>query len=98
MHTHTTTRPTPSGFQHAIELRLRRAPADRHTDPMRALTDLETGMTQPVVEVIEEHEDGGVLVRVSLFSGNPQPSPVETAALEGLAAELRYTDALTSGR
>lgn len=86
------TRPTPTGYQHALELRLRCAPASRFTDPLRALTDLEDGMTQPVVEVIQEHEDGSVVVQVSLFSENPEPSPHEVAALEGLAAELTYAD------
>lgn len=86
------TRPTPDGYQHAINVPLRHAPASRFTDPLRALTDLETGFAQPVVEVIEEHDDGSVVVQVSLFSDNPEPSPHEVAALEGLSAELTYAD------
>lgn len=86
------TRPTPTGYQHSLVVRLRRAPADRHTNPIHALADLEDGLTQPLVEVVEEHDDGSVVVHVSLFSDNPEPSPTEVAALEGLAAELRYAD------
>jgi len=86
------TRPTPTGWQHWLDVRLRHAPDPRHTDPVRALADLETGLAQPVVEIIEEHAKGSVLVRVSVFSDNPQPSPVEVAAIEGLAAEIRYSD------
>lgn len=92
MPTRTTSRPTPTGYQHALELRLRRAPADRFTNPLRALTDLEDGMTQPVVEVIDEHADGSVVAHVSLFSENTEPSPDDVAALEGLSAELTYDD------
>ena len=86
------TRPTPTGYQHVLELRLRHAPDPRHTDPLRALADLETGLAQPVVEVIEQYADGSALLRVSVFSDNPQPSPDEVAAIEGLAAEIRYSD------
>lgn len=39
------TRPTPSGFQHALELRPRRAPADQHTDQLTALDDTAAGLT-----------------------------------------------------
>lgn len=85
------TRPTPTGYQHWLELRLRRAPDTRFTDPVRALVDMESGMTQPVVEVLEEHTDGA-LISVSVFSENSEPSLVETAAIEGLAAELRFAD------
>lgn len=59
---------------------------------MRALADLETGLVQPVVEVVQDDADGSVVVSVSVFSGNPEPSPDEQAALQGLAAELRYAD------
>lgn len=87
------TRPTPTGYQHALELRLRRSPADRHTDPLRALADLEDGITQPVVAILEEHDAGAVTVQVSVFSENPEPSPDERAALDGLVAELTFEDA-----
>jgi len=86
------TRPTPTGHQHVLELPLKAAPANRHTDPARALADLEAGLEQPVVEVVHKHADGGVTVRLSVFSDNPQPSAGEVAALEGLAAEIRYSD------
>lgn len=88
----TVTRPTPTGYQHTLELNLRHAPAFRHTDPLQALADLETGLNQPVVEVIEQHADGSVLVQVSAFSTNAEPSPNDVAALEGTSAELRYAD------
>lgn len=93
-------RPTPSGFQHAIELPLRCAPDARFTDPIRALVDLESGLTQPVVEIIKERREGGVVVRVSVFSGDSQPTHDEVAAVHGLVAELTYMDnrrALKSG-
>jgi len=86
------TRPTPTGCQHVLELRLRHALDPRHTDPVQALADLEGGLEQPVVEIIEQHADGGVTVRLSVFSDNPQTSAGEVAALEGLAAEIRYSD------
>ena len=86
------TRPTPNGWHHWLDVRLRHAPANRHTDPARALQDLETGLEQPIVEVTEQHADRGVAVSVSLFSDSPQPSPVEVAAIEGMVAELRYAD------
>jgi len=73
-------------------MRLQRTPEPRFTDAFRALTDIETGMTQPVVEVVEEYTDGGVLVRVSVFSENPELSRGERAAIEGLVAELRFHD------
>ena len=86
-------RPTPSGFQHFVEVQWGCPPDAQFTDPVRALADLEAGMTQPVVEVIKEYTDGGVVVQVSVFSDNAQPSRAETAAIEGLAAELRFADA-----
>lgn len=85
-------RPTPSGCHHFVEVLLGRAPAVRFTDPVRALADLESGLAQPIVEVVEEHSDGSVVVRVSVFSDNPEPSPQEVAAIEGLGAELTYFD------
>ena len=86
-------RPTPSGFQHFVEVRLGCAPDARFTDPVRALADLESGLAQPVVEDIEERRDGGVVARVSVFSDNTEPSPQEVAPIDGLAAELRFADA-----
>ena len=56
------TRPTPTGQQHYSELTLRHAPANRHTDPLTALDDMEGGLTQPLVEVIEEQIVRGVIV------------------------------------
>ena len=53
------TRPTPTGWQHYLDVKLRRAPDTRFTDTLRAVTDLETGLAQPVVEIVEQHEDGG---------------------------------------
>ena len=87
-------RPTPCGFQHAIELPLRCTPESRFTDPIRALGDMEGGLIQPVVEVLEEHEGGSALGRVSVFGDNRERSPKEVAALKGLVAELRFADAL----
>ena len=92
------TRPTPTGWHHWLELRLRHAPANRHTDPARALADLEAGLAQPVVEVVEQHADGRATVRISVFSDSAEPNTNETAAIEGTAAELRYADARTSPR
>lgn len=91
MHTQTT-RPTPTGHQHAIELRLRGVPATRFTDPLAALDDMAAGMTQPIVEVVQEHTDGSVVVQVGVFSTHPGTSPEEVAAVEGLVAELRFHD------
>lgn len=85
------THPTPTGFQHSLELRLQSAPALRFTDSLRALTDLEEGMTQPIVEVLGELPDG-IRVSVSVFSENAEPSPHEVAAINGLVAELRFAD------
>ena len=88
------TRPTPTGYQHHCDVRLRQLPPLRFTDPLEALADLENGLTQPLVEVIEEspREHAGVVVRVSVFSETPVPSPEGAAAINGLAAELRYSD------
>ena len=88
------TRPTPTGHQHYLDVRLRHAPASRHTDPLAALDDMEGRLTQPLVEVIEEHADGSVLVRVSLFTESPQPRASEIASIEGRLAEIRYAAAL----
>jgi len=75
-------------------VRLRQLPPLRFTDPLEALVDLENGLTQPLVEVIEEShgEHAGVVVRAGLFSESPTPSPQEAAAIDGLVAELRYSD------
>lgn len=94
MITRTTSHPTPTRFQHTLEVHLRRAPDPRFTDPLRALQDLEDGLAQPLVEVIEEHERDAVVVQVSLFSANAAASLAEVAALEGLAAELVYESSL----
>jgi len=85
-------RPTPTGWQHWLDVRLQHAPASRFTDPVRALNDLETGLEQPVVEVVEDNPDGGVKVKVSMFSEDPAVTPEEVAALEGIAAEMRFGD------
>lgn len=85
-------RPTPTGYQHVLELRLRRAPDTRFTDPLRALEDLESGMAQPVVELIEEHADGSASVRVSVFRESPKLTAAEAAGMSGLAAELTFAD------
>jgi len=92
MPTRTHTRPTPTGYQHFLDVRLRYAPHPRHTDPLAALDDMASGLTQPVVEIIEQHAKGSVLVRVSVFGADDEPSPTEVAAVEGLAAELTYAD------
>ena len=86
------TRPTPDGYQHLLELKLQLAPAPRFTDPDRALNDLATGLTQPIVEVLEHHSGPGVAVRLGVFSDGQEPSVTEIAALQGLAAELRFED------
>jgi len=86
------TRPTPTGWQHYLDVKLRRAPDTRFTDPIRALADLETGLAQPVVEIVEQHEGGGATVQVSVFGDNPESDNEETAACSGLVAELRYAD------
>jgi len=85
-------RPTPTGHQHHLDVRLRHAPASRHTDPLAALDDMEGGLTQPLLEVIEKHADGSVLARGSVFSDNLQPSLDEVAAIDGLVAEIRFAD------
>jgi len=38
------TRPTPTGYQHYLDVRLRSTPASRHTDPLNVLTGLEYGL------------------------------------------------------
>jgi len=73
-------------------MRLRHTPASRHTDPLQALQDMEGGLEQPIVEIIEQHANGVVRARVSVFSDGEESSPTEVAALEGLAAELRFED------
>lgn len=83
-------RPTPSGFQHSAVVRLGCAPDARFTDPVRVLADLEAGMTQPIVEVVGEHADGGVLVQVSVFGDSAEPSRDAVAVVHGLVAELTY--------
>jgi len=85
-------RPTPTGWQHYLDVRLRHAPASRFTDPLRALGDMEGGLEQPVVEITEQPANGDVIARVSVFSDGEEPSPTEIAALEGLVVELRFTD------
>ena len=86
------TRPTPTGWHHWLDVRLRHAPASRHTDPLAVLDDMERGLTQSLVEITEQPADGDVIARVSVFSDGGEPSPTEIAALEGLAAELRFED------
>ena len=46
------TRPTPTGRQHYLDVRLQQAPDTRFTDPLRAHADLETELAQPVVEIV----------------------------------------------
>lgn len=94
MPTRITSRPTPTGYQHWLEVWLRRAPDPRFTDPLRALEDLEDGLAQPVVEVIEEQADGSVVVQVSLFSEDPVPTADDAAAMSGLSEELTSGDRL----
>jgi hypothetical protein len=86
------TRSSPTGWQHWLDVRLRHAPASRHTDPLRALDDMEDGLTQPLVEITEQSANGDVIARVSVFSDGEEPGPTEIAALEGLVVELRFTD------
>ena len=42
------TRPTPTGGHHWLDVRLRHAPASRHTDLLQALDDMNNGLEQPV--------------------------------------------------
>jgi len=90
------TRPTPTGWQHYIDVTLKQTPAFRFIDPLRALTDMEGGLALPVVEVIDRHANGSVTVRVSVFSETEQASPDEAATINGVAAELRFEDAQSS--
>lgn len=91
--THVQTRPTPTGWQHSIDVTLHQAPPSRFIDPFRALTDIEGGLAQPVAEVIDQHADGSVTIRVSVFSETGQASPDKAAAINGVAAELWFKDA-----
>lgn len=87
-------RRTPGGYQHAVELWLRRIPDAKFIDPLCALADLEAGMSQPIVEVVEQHTCGAVTARVSLFGVTNFPNPHEKAAIQGLVAELTYADSM----
>ena len=87
------TRPTPSGHQHFIEVTLKHLPPDRYMDPVRGLDDMNAGLSQPVVELVDESTAEGCVVRVSLFSDTEVPTGKETAAIAGTAAELRFFDA-----
>lgn len=60
---------------------------------LRQNADLESGLAQPRVKIVEEHSDGNVVVQVSVFSDNSEPRPQEVATIDGLVAELRYADA-----
>lgn len=86
------TRPTLTGWQHWLDVQLWHAPPSRFTNPLAALDDMESGLEQPMVGVIEEQATGAAIARVSVFSDGEEPSPIEVAALEGLAAELTYAD------
>jgi len=87
------TRPTPTGWQHYVDVALTKAPEPRFTDSMCALSDIEGGLVQPLVEVIDQRADGSVVVRVSVFSSVEAASPSELASINGVIAELRYADA-----
>ena len=87
------TRPTPTGWQHYVDVELSKAPEPRFTDSIRVLSDIECGLVQPLVEVIDQCADGSVVVRVSVFSSVEAASPSELASINGVAAELRYADA-----
>jgi len=87
------TRVTPTGWQHYVDVTLSKAPEPRFTDSMRALSDIEGGLVQPLVEVIDQRADGSVVVRVSVFSSVAAASPSELASINGVVAELRYADA-----
>ena len=86
------TRPTPTGWQHYVDVELSKVPEPRFTDSMRALSDIEGGLVQPLAEVIDQRADGTVLVRVSVFSSVEAASPSEWASINGVIAELRYAD------
>jgi len=84
------TRPTPTGHQHCRDVRIRHAPASRFTDLLQALQNMEGGLTEPIVEILRQQPAGGFLLRMSLFRDNPQRSPAEVAAVEGLGDALRF--------
>jgi len=86
------TRPMPSGRHHFIDVTLKHLPLERYVDPVRALDDMSTGLSQPLVEVIDESTAEGCVVRVSLFSDAEVPPRDEVAAIAGTAAELRLFD------
>ena len=84
------TRPTPTGFQHYLDCVVSGDPPEHLTDPVVALRDMEDGLTQPVVEVLNRSAEG-VLVRLSIFSEGAEASAAEVATLYGLSAELRFS-------
>ena len=88
------TRPTPTGFQHHLDCLVSGEPPGYLTDPVAALRDMEDGLTQPVVEVLNRSAEG-VLVRLSIFSEGAEASAAEVAALYGLSAELRFSASLS---
>ena len=86
------TRPTPSGHHHFIDVTLKHLPPDRYVDPVRGLDDMNAGLSQPVVELIDESTADGYVVRVSLFSDAEALTRDEAAAIAGTAAELHFFD------
>jgi len=46
---------------------------------------------------VQQHADGSVVVRASVFGENSGCSAGEVAAIDGVAAELRYADSKSIG-
>jgi len=83
------TRPTPTGFEHYLEVPIEGSPPSELGDSVRALTDLEDGLELPIVQIVDV-SDGSFTVRVSVFTDTSEPTPADVAALEGQIAEVRF--------
>ena len=84
------TRPTPTGFEHYLEVTMDGSPPSELGDSVRALADLEDGLELPIVQIVAV-SDGSFTVRVSVFTDASEPTPADIAALEGQIAEVRFS-------
>ena len=83
------TRPTPTRFEHYLEVTMEGFPPSKLGDSVRALADLEDGLELPMVQIVDIG-DGSFTVRVSVFTDASEPTPTDIAALEGQIAEVRF--------
>jgi len=83
------TRPTPTGFEHYLEVTMEGSPPSELGDSVRALADLEDGLELPIVQIVDI-SDGSCTIRVNVFTDASEPTPADLASLEGQIAEVRF--------